>query len=92
MAYQHEAIQEQTTPADTRPAAIGELLSLFAFDHLPPRLREISEPFANLAADLVNNLNPGWQLRLGLHQLLAVKDCMVRQRLLDDATSTTERS
>jgi hypothetical protein len=66
------------------PDVVQELLSLFAFDHLPPRLREISEPFACLAADMVNNLNPGYQLLHGLQKLLAVKDCMVRQRLLDD--------
>jgi hypothetical protein len=40
---------------------------------------------------MVNNLEPGWQLVLGLHQLVAVKDCMVRQRLLDDAGRSAGR-
>ena len=66
-----------------RDPEVKELLSLFGFSHLPPHLREISEPFACLAADMVNALTDGRQLKAGLYDLLRAKDCMVRQRLLD---------
>jgi hypothetical protein len=62
---------------------VVELLTLFGFSHLPAHLQEISEPFAYLAADLVNKLSAGNQLKAGLYDLLRAKDCMVRQRLLD---------
>ncbi len=66
-----------------RDPEVHELLSLFGFSHLPAFLQEVSEPFAYLAADMVNALSDGRQLKAGLYDLLRAKDCMVRQRLLD---------
>lgn len=66
-----------------RDPEVHELLALFGYAHLPRYLAEVSEPFAFLAADMVNALADGRQLKAGLYDLLRAKDCMVRQRLLD---------
>lgn len=66
-----------------RDPEVCELLALFGYAHLPDYLAVVSEPFAFLAADMVNALTDGRQLKAGLYDLLRAKDCMVRQRLLD---------
>jgi len=59
------------------------LLRYFRFEHLPPELRAISEPFANLAVQMVERLAGGdpAELTTGLRKLLEAKDCMVRAAL-----------
>lgn len=56
------------------------ILQHFAYDHLPPHLREVSEPFARLAHDMAGRLD-GPELTVGLRKLLEAKDCMVRAAL-----------
>ena len=34
----------------------GEATKLFAYDHLPPHLRQVSEPFFLLAGELFNSI------------------------------------
>lgn len=34
----------------------GEATKLFAYDHLPPHLRQVSEPFFILAGELFNSI------------------------------------
>ncbi|MFC8008682.1 hypothetical protein [Streptomyces cinereoruber] len=54
------------------------ILRYFAFDHLPPYLAQISEPFHGLAHGMADQLPPGPELSAGLRKLLEAKDCMVR--------------
>jgi len=61
------------------PATV-QILRFFEFDHLPPRLQEISRPFHELAHDLAGKLD-GPELTVGLRKLLEAKDCMVRAAL-----------
>ena len=56
------------------------ILKFFAFDHLPPKLREISEPFAALASAMAEKLD-GPELTAGLRKVLEAKDCFVRAAL-----------
>lgn len=59
------------------------LLSLFAYDHLPPHLQAVSAPIANMAVDLADSLHDGPELSTGLRKLLEAKDCFVRQAVID---------
>ncbi len=59
------------------------LLSLFAYDHLPPALQLVSRQFAALADTLVTNLNDGPELTTALRKLVEAKDCAVRQAVID---------
>ncbi len=60
------------------------MLRWFVADHLPPDLREVSEPFGDLARTLVDrfHLVSGFQLTTSLQRLLEAKDCAVRVALL----------
>lgn len=61
-----------------------EILSFFAHDHLPPRLAEVSEPFALLAEQLRAALPPSAERTVAFRKLLEAKDCAVRARLVQD--------
>lgn len=58
------------------------MLRWFVADHLPPDLREVSEPFGDLARAMVEQFPPGFQLTTCLQRLLEAKDCAVRVALL----------
>jgi hypothetical protein len=62
------------TPAET-------LLSYFAYEHLPADLRTVSEPFAELAYELVATLPASTETTVALRKLLESKDCAVRAAL-----------
>ena len=57
------------------------LMQFFAFAHLPPHLREVSEPFGVLAEKIVAELPPNVERTTALRKLLEAKDCAVRARL-----------
>lgn len=57
------------------------ILRYFAYDHLPPALRDVSEPFHHLAHHLADALTAGPELSAGLRKLLEAKDCAVRAAL-----------
>ncbi len=73
--------------------SIESLLNFFACDHLPPRLRAVSEPFSVLAWLLVDPDGmehedgderthlQGQELTVALRKLLEAKDCAVRAAL-----------
>lgn len=68
--------------------ATQTLLEYFTFTHLPPRLREVSQPFHDLAWDLAQNpAVDGPELTVGLRKLLEAKDCIVRAALPREPTS-----
>jgi hypothetical protein len=55
-----------------------DLLKFFAYGHLPPHLRAITKPFAELAHHIVDTLPPNLQRKMALRKLLEAKDCAVR--------------
>lgn len=57
------------------------LLQFFEFKHLPSHLQDISEPFSNLALDMVQRLPSNPERTVMLRKLLEAKDCAVRAQL-----------
>lgn len=67
---------------DTTKAPIPErMLRWFAYEHLPPDLRETSAPFCELAAHIVATLPAGAERTVALRKLLESKDAAVRARI-----------
>lgn len=56
----------------------AETLSYFRFEHLPAPLQVVSQPFHEMANDLVADLPNNRQRQLALEYLLIAKDCAVR--------------
>jgi hypothetical protein len=65
--------------------AMAHFLPLFSFEHLPPALRRVSEPFEKLAIGIINTLE-GQEATVCLRKLLEAKDCAVRAALSDVQT------
>lgn len=59
-------------------------LRYFSFEHLPPHLRAVSQPFHTLALDIVHRLPDGEQRKYALHYLLLAKDAAVRAAMPKD--------
>ena len=57
------------------------MLKWFAYEHLPPHLREVSQPFNDLALQLVAALDAGPERTVALRKLLESKDAAVRAKL-----------
>jgi hypothetical protein len=57
------------------------ILKYFAFNHLPQKLQEVSEPIALIAQAMDTCLPDGAEKSAGLRKLLEAKDCFVRARL-----------
>jgi hypothetical protein len=57
------------------------ILRYFAYDHLPARLRPISQVFADLAYHLAKTLPPGSETTVALRKVLEAKDAAVRAAL-----------
>ena len=58
------------------------IIQFFKYDHLPPHLQAISEPFAVLAlANAAMPTDHPAEMVAGLRKLLEAKDCMVRASL-----------
>jgi hypothetical protein len=75
------ALRQDGEPAraELHPAT-AQVLRFFGFEHLPPKLQEISEPFADLAARVAVELE-GPEATVCLRKLLEAKDCAVRAAL-----------
>jgi hypothetical protein len=69
-------------PWDGRHPSTKHFEPLFAFDHLPSHLQDISKPCHDLAVAMVTNLPDGPELSAGLRKLVEAKDCFVRQEVL----------
>lgn len=63
------------------PPLREHVLQFFTFDHLPPHLREVSKPFAELAIGIVDTLPRNPERTVALRKLLEAKDAAVRARL-----------
>lgn len=57
------------------------ILQFFAYTHLPDHLKEISEPFWQMAMWIATNLPRNAERTTALRKLLESKDCAVRARL-----------
>lgn len=57
---------------------LDPILAFFSYDHLPHKLQLISEPFAQLAFDLVAIVPSNAERTVALRKLLESKDCAVR--------------
>lgn len=58
-----------------------EIMQHFSYEHLPPNLREISEPFCNMAERMLLVLPNNQQRAVLLQKLLEAKDAAVRAAL-----------
>lgn len=58
-----------------------EILTYFAYQHLPAPLNEVSKEFHDLAHLMAANLPDCAEKSAGLRKLLEAKDCMVRAAL-----------
>jgi ferritin-like protein len=54
------------------------MLQFFSYTHLPPTLQMVSQPFCDLAHDLVARLPSNPERTAALRKLLEAKDCAVR--------------
>ena len=68
--------KEATESGDVEP-----ILKYFEYKHLPERLRDISEPFHDMAWALTIELPRSAERAAGLRKLLEAKDCFVRAAL-----------
>lgn len=57
------------------------ILRFFHYAHLPPKLRETSEMFCQMAAVIVATLPRNAERSTALRKLLEAKDCAVRAAL-----------
>lgn len=57
------------------------MLKWFSWEHLPKNLQVVSEPFADLAYMIVDNLQSGPERTIALRKLLEAKDAAVRARV-----------
>jgi len=68
-------------PYDGPPELFEPMLQWFAWSHLPPKLREVSQPFGDLARKIVATLPRNPERTVALRKLLESKDCAVRAAL-----------
>ena len=62
--------------------AVSEpILQFFTWEHLPPKLQEISKPFGELATHIVATLPRNAERTVALRKLLEGKDAAVRAAL-----------
>jgi hypothetical protein len=61
--------------------AVAHVLQFFAFEHLPPKLREVSEPFHALAHRVAGG-SQNQETTVALRKLLEAKDAAVRAALV----------
>jgi len=57
------------------------MLQFFTYAHLPPKLQAVSQPFCDLAINLVETLPQNPERTVALRKLLEAKDCAVRSHL-----------
>jgi len=63
------------------------MLQFFAYEHLPPKLQDVSIQFHALATIIVDTLPRNPERTVALRKLLEAKDCAVRAVLWKDQPS-----
>ena len=61
------------------------MMQFFSWQHLPPHLQKISEPFHEMAMNIIVNIPPNPERAVALRKLLEAKDCAVRASIYKDA-------
>jgi hypothetical protein len=61
--------------------AIAHVLRFFSYEHLPPKLQEISKPFGDLAMIVAERAPDNQETTVALRLLLQAKDAAVRAGL-----------
>lgn len=69
--------QPTTNPSPTAQHA-DFLLQFFRYEHLPPKLQAVSQPFCQMAEALCEVLPKNPEKTMALRKLLEAKDCAVR--------------
>lgn len=82
-ALDEEAAQPKQTVLEARQkhGASDHILQFFSYSHLPGPLQAISEPFASLAARIVEVTPRNPERTVALRKLLEAKDAAVRAHL-----------
>ena len=62
--------------------AENPIMKFFEYDHLPPRLKAVSQACADLAMLMVRTTPRSAELTVGLRKLLEAKDAFVRATLI----------
>lgn len=57
---------------------IEHIMQFFAYEHLPPKLQDVSRPFGELAQQIVDTLPRNPERTVALRKLLEAKDAAVR--------------
>lgn len=60
------------------------LMQFFAFEHLPPHLKAVSQPFGELAEKMDKELPGNPEKTTALRKLLEAKGCAVRAVIFKD--------
>lgn len=79
--------QPPSAPDPSTPSVVRRgypILEHFEFEHLPPHLASISQPFCELAHQMATELPHDAETSAGLRKLLEAKDCFVRARRIKD--------
>ncbi|MFB8763827.1 hypothetical protein [Nocardiopsis alba] len=63
------------------PSPTNDMLRFFAFEHLPPHLRDVSRRFSELAHWVHHALPPSAETTTALRKILEAKDAAVRAAL-----------
>lgn len=63
------------------------IMQFFSYAHLPVNLADVSQPFCDLALEIVETLPRNPERTAALRKLLEAKDCAVRARLYRDETA-----
>lgn len=62
------------------------ILQFFKYEHLPPHLQKVSQPFAELAANMLASLPRNPERTVAFRKLLEAKDAAVRAQLYVEAS------
>jgi ferritin-like protein len=54
------------------------MMQFFQFAHLPLHLQDVSEPFCDLAGEIIDKIPSNPERTAALRKLLEAKDCAVR--------------
>jgi hypothetical protein len=66
--------------SDYNPAIVN-VLKFFTWEHLPPKLQDVSRPFADLAQAVATRAPNNPETTVALRKLLEAKDAAVRAAL-----------
>lgn len=72
---------EQIPQGEVGQSDYDPMLQFFSYQHLPPHLQAVSEPFSVVANMIVDTLPNNNERQFALRKLVEAKDCAVRAKL-----------